>query len=175
MSGQRATGHVETLPSDASLELLSSQSVGRVAFVLDGRPVILPVNYAVDGWTIVFRTTHGGKLVAASSGALVAFEADSFDRQNRVGWSVVARGTLRTCPTPNRCSDTSLLSDERNVWGRFRTPALMAITCPPGLRAFPAWRSYQVPSCVPPPLEGGEQPPAGCDKFIRFAERFRRL
>jgi uncharacterized protein len=96
MSGQRATGHVETLPSDASLELLSSQSVGRVAFVLDGRPVILPVNYAVDGWTIVFRTTYGGKLVAASSGALVAFEADSFDRQNRVGWSVVARGTAET-------------------------------------------------------------------------------
>jgi uncharacterized protein len=84
---------VESLDSSTSMELLASQAVGRVAFVLDNKPVVLPVNYAVDGWSVVFRTTYGSKLIAASAGAYVAFEADSIDRTSRTGWSVVARGS----------------------------------------------------------------------------------
>jgi uncharacterized protein len=90
------TGRLEPLDSEACLELLASQVVGRVAFVLDGRPVILPVNYAVDGWTIVFRTTYGGKLVAASAGDFVAFEADAYDPATGAGWSVVVQGIAET-------------------------------------------------------------------------------
>jgi uncharacterized protein len=96
MSTKSSAGRIEDLESVACLELLASQSVGRVAFVIDGRPVILPVNYAVDGWSIVFRTSYGSKLVAASTASQVAFESDSFDRSIRSGWSVVAQGTAES-------------------------------------------------------------------------------
>lgn len=85
-------GRVEELDSGACLELLASQPVGRLAFVRDGRPQLLPVNHVVDGWTIAFRTTYGPKLVAAAAEAPVAFEADHYDPQTRTAWSVVVHG-----------------------------------------------------------------------------------
>jgi uncharacterized protein len=87
------SGRIEQLDTAASMELLASRPVGRVAFVHHGRPEILPVNHVVDGWSIVFRTTYGPKLVAAASEAPVAFEADEHDPVTRTGWSVVVHGT----------------------------------------------------------------------------------
>jgi nitroimidazol reductase NimA-like FMN-containing flavoprotein (pyridoxamine 5'-phosphate oxidase superfamily) len=44
---------------------------------------------------VVFRTIPGTKLTAASRGAIVAVEADEFDRARGVGWSVLVRGVAR--------------------------------------------------------------------------------
>ncbi|MBA3288089.1 MAG: pyridoxamine 5'-phosphate oxidase family protein, partial [Acidimicrobiia bacterium] len=41
-----------------------SMSVGRLATYASGRPHIVPVNFVVDGRTIVFRTAEGAKLSA---------------------------------------------------------------------------------------------------------------
>ncbi len=73
--------------------LLGNDMVGRLA-VLDGHtPVIIPVNYLVDGEDIVFRTDPGMKLdVGPRSPA--SFEIDGIDRNSRTGWSVVATGRL---------------------------------------------------------------------------------
>ena len=93
---------VETLPTDHAglavlprtecLDRLRHARVGRVAFVENGEPVILPVNHEIDGETIVFRTASGSKLAAAASESRVAFEVDGFDVDRRAGWSVVVRG-----------------------------------------------------------------------------------
>jgi uncharacterized protein len=93
MSGH-PTDHagLETLPFDACLRLLASVPLGRVGFCADGETVILPVNHAVDGQTVVFRTAHGSKLTAAQEQDLVAFEADHYDQQTRSGWSVLVTG-----------------------------------------------------------------------------------
>ena len=65
--------------------------VGRIG--LGGpSPDILPVNYAVDGHSVVFRTAEGKKLSAVGRGERVAFEVDDVDAQWRRGWSVVLRG-----------------------------------------------------------------------------------
>ena len=40
-------------------ELLASVPVGRVGVINDSAPEIYPVNHAVDGQTIVFRTDPG--------------------------------------------------------------------------------------------------------------------
>lgn len=77
-------------------ERLRRARVGRVAFVSQGDPVILPVNHAVDGDSIVFRTTRGSKLLAGDAGLRVAFEVDGFDADRRSGWSVLVRGTAHT-------------------------------------------------------------------------------
>ena len=83
---------LETLPFDACLQLLASVPLGRVGFHADGEMMILPVNHAIDGQDVVFRTAHGSKLTAAEEQDLVAFEADDYDQQTRSGWSVVVTG-----------------------------------------------------------------------------------
>lgn len=70
--------------------------MGRIAVTRDALPVILPVNYAVDGTSLVIRTSEGSVLKAArAGGAVVAFEVDSLDERTMTGWSVLITGTLR--------------------------------------------------------------------------------
>jgi uncharacterized protein len=84
---------MQVLDLEECLKRLRSSPVGRLAFVLDGTPVILPVNHTVDGTTVVFATTWGSKLAVAESAEPVAFEVDGFDRKLRSGWSVLVKGT----------------------------------------------------------------------------------
>jgi uncharacterized protein len=81
-----------TLPRDECLSLLRGNSVGRLAFVVDGWPVVLPVNYLVDGEDIVLRTDPGTKLSSVQSDAQVSFQVDAADRLFRSGWSVLVYG-----------------------------------------------------------------------------------
>ncbi len=83
---------LETIPFEDCLRLLASVPVGRMAFRADGEMVVLPVNHAVFGQDVVFRTTPGSKLSAAESQDLVSFEADDYDSAGRAGWSVVVTG-----------------------------------------------------------------------------------
>jgi nitroimidazol reductase NimA-like FMN-containing flavoprotein (pyridoxamine 5'-phosphate oxidase superfamily) len=83
---------IEVLDRQHCLRLLANDEVGRLAVVDAGVPVILPVNYAMDGDAVVFRTAPGTKLDAASTPA--SFEIDAFDRSTRHGWSVVVTGRL---------------------------------------------------------------------------------
>jgi nitroimidazol reductase NimA-like FMN-containing flavoprotein (pyridoxamine 5'-phosphate oxidase superfamily) len=83
---------LETLPFEACLRLLASVPLGRVGFCADGEVVVLPVNHAIDGQDVVFRTARGSKLAAAEKQDLVAFEADDYDGQTRSGWSVLMTG-----------------------------------------------------------------------------------
>jgi nitroimidazol reductase NimA-like FMN-containing flavoprotein (pyridoxamine 5'-phosphate oxidase superfamily) len=83
---------VEVLDIDECLRLLGSAQIGRLGFVDDGAPVILPVNYLLDRGTVLVRTAEGSKLEAAVRGARVAFEVDDFDASKREGWSVLVKG-----------------------------------------------------------------------------------
>jgi nitroimidazol reductase NimA-like FMN-containing flavoprotein (pyridoxamine 5'-phosphate oxidase superfamily) len=83
---------LETLPFDLCLRLLASVPIGRVGFHADGEVVVLPVNHAMDGQDVVFRTASGSKLTRAEEQDLVAFEADSYDLQTRSGWSILVTG-----------------------------------------------------------------------------------
>lgn len=73
-------------------ELLSTQSVGRLATSLEREPDIFPVNFVVDDGTLVFRTGTGTKLFELVANNHVAFEADSWT-PGEDGWSVVVKGT----------------------------------------------------------------------------------
>ena len=82
---------MEVMLQRECLDHLAEQPVGRLAVVAGGRPEIFPVNYAMAGDTIVFRTAEGTKLDGALSGP-VAFEVDHADADHRSGWSVVIHG-----------------------------------------------------------------------------------
>jgi uncharacterized protein len=83
---------IEVMDREECLRLLEAEVVGRLAVVEDGRPVVLPVNYAMDGERIVFRTAQGTKLDAVVRGSAVAFEIDHTDRIYQTGWSVLVSG-----------------------------------------------------------------------------------
>jgi nitroimidazol reductase NimA-like FMN-containing flavoprotein (pyridoxamine 5'-phosphate oxidase superfamily) len=81
----------EEIPANECLELLKTHHFGRIAVIVDDHPVIFPINYAVDGDAVVFRTNTGAKLSGAVMGR-VAFEIDGTDEEARTGWSVVVQG-----------------------------------------------------------------------------------
>ena len=76
-------------------ELLATDSVGRIVYTEDALPAITPINYALDGHHLVFRTASGSRLAHAVADAVVAFEVDQLDRATRTGWSVVVTGVAR--------------------------------------------------------------------------------
>lgn len=65
---------------------------GRVGFVDDGRPQVLPVNYVYADGAVIFQTGPGAKLDTALREAVVAFEIDELDDQAHAGWSVQVVG-----------------------------------------------------------------------------------
>jgi len=83
---------LEVLTYDECRYLLSIEPVGRLGFVHDGSPVVLPINYVLDGGSIVFRTGRGSKLETATMGRAVCIEIDSWNALEHTGWSVVAKG-----------------------------------------------------------------------------------
>ncbi len=83
---------VEVLTPSACVRLLEARSVGRIAFVSAGTPIIVPVNYALDGSSVVFRSRSGSKLDAAERHQPIAFEVDDHEPASRSGWSVLVTG-----------------------------------------------------------------------------------
>jgi nitroimidazol reductase NimA-like FMN-containing flavoprotein (pyridoxamine 5'-phosphate oxidase superfamily) len=83
-----------------SLELLASGVVGRVVLSVHALPIAVPVNYVLDGESVVFRSGAGLKLSAAEAGTVIAFEVDHFTTELRMGWSVLATGVARRVTDP---------------------------------------------------------------------------
>ena len=78
------------------MELLQLHSfVGRIGFVVEELPLILPVNYLADDESVVFCTEPGTKLSTIGGGARVVFEVDDSRPLYHAGWSVVVKGTAR--------------------------------------------------------------------------------
>jgi len=90
----RLVGSMVVLDEAECLRLLASTTVGRVGFVVDERPIVLPVNYALDGRTVVFRTGEGTVLNKTAL-QMIAFEVDKIDDTTHSGWSVLAQGVAQ--------------------------------------------------------------------------------
>jgi nitroimidazol reductase NimA-like FMN-containing flavoprotein (pyridoxamine 5'-phosphate oxidase superfamily) len=87
---------VEELSSDECRLMLSLSAIGRIAFVVDGLPIVLPVNYRLlndeTGMWILLRTRPGNTIDDAPD--RVAFEIDGVDYDHQLGWSVLVRGIM---------------------------------------------------------------------------------
>ena len=83
------------IDDERCMELIESTPVGRLGFMSDGAPLVLPVNYAVHEGSVVFRSLEGQKLAAAAENQPVCFEVDQWDPKAKTGWSVIIRGTAR--------------------------------------------------------------------------------
>jgi uncharacterized protein len=99
---------LEPIEFEECLELLGNRHFGRLAVVIDDQPLIFPINYALDGEHVVFRTDPGNKLHGAKDHR-VAFEIDSADSVYHDGWSVLVVGTAREATEPARIRELSRL------------------------------------------------------------------
>lgn len=120
-------GGVTVLTAEECDRLLDETPVGRVAFVADGDPVILPVAYRFHRGSIVFRTARGEKLEAAARRAPVAFEIDGWDASGATGWSVLVKGVSEEVVDPDDIEELKTLglrpwtgAVDRRLWVRIR-------------------------------------------------------
>jgi nitroimidazol reductase NimA-like FMN-containing flavoprotein (pyridoxamine 5'-phosphate oxidase superfamily) len=118
----REQAWLEELPLEACLSHLRHEAVGRLAVVMDGRPLVFPVNYrlveTVGLRWIAMRTRPDGVIDRATM--QVAFEIDSIDPGHHQGWSVLVRGTMqpvdRDAAEFRERFDSEPWLDERDAW-----------------------------------------------------------
>ena len=89
-----------TLDAAKCYRLLETQQVGRVVYTDGALPAVAPVNYALDGHRVIFRTSPTTRLALGVVDQVVAFEVDSLDEEVRTGWSVVVTGIARALVDP---------------------------------------------------------------------------
>lgn len=81
------------LTHDECWEALRADEFGRLAYRLGEEVNLAPLNYAVDGGTLLFRTAEGSKLLGVVMHPDVVFEIDGYDEDH--AHSVIVRGTAR--------------------------------------------------------------------------------
>lgn len=114
---------LELLSAEENMDLLRAHRVGRVAVVVHGFPVLLPVNYRVaehsGGTWVALRTRPGGVIDQAEQP--VAFEIDGVDAAREQGWSVLVRGSLlhidpEAADFRSRFDPEPWLMEDRDAW-----------------------------------------------------------
>lgn len=85
-----ADSPVTALDRAQCFERLAEDSLGRLVTRVGGVVDVFPVNYALDGEAILFRTAEGSKLLELTVNDEVLFEVDAHSDVD--AWSVVVRG-----------------------------------------------------------------------------------
>jgi nitroimidazol reductase NimA-like FMN-containing flavoprotein (pyridoxamine 5'-phosphate oxidase superfamily) len=86
---------LQTLSPAECFDLLEPGGIGRVGFASAAGIMMLPVNFAVTGKAIIFRTAPDTLLAMHADGQL-SFEVDRLDHALHAGWSVLLHGRART-------------------------------------------------------------------------------
>lgn len=92
---------LEVLSEEECLGLLGESYVGRVGFIVEGRPLVLPVNYLLRDRSVVFASGEGTKLRAIRQHPDVAFEIDFSRPLFHSGWSVLVVGLATVIEDPD--------------------------------------------------------------------------
>jgi nitroimidazol reductase NimA-like FMN-containing flavoprotein (pyridoxamine 5'-phosphate oxidase superfamily) len=82
---------------ECRVKLLAGR-VGRVAVTKAALPVIAPVNYVVDGDSVLFRTRSDSVIADSCDGSVIAFEVDEVTGDGSSGWSVNVVGIASVVP-----------------------------------------------------------------------------
>ena len=86
---------LRTLSAAECFGLLELGGIGRIGFAAADGIMMLPVNFAVTGKAIIFRTAPDTLLAVYANGR-VSFEVDHLDEALREGWSVLVHGRAHT-------------------------------------------------------------------------------
>ena len=86
------TAHRDALSERECWQLLAIISVGRLALSVRALPVIVPVQYYLDGRRLAVCLGHHELPERALDETIIAFAADSIDPVTRSGWLVQVQG-----------------------------------------------------------------------------------
>jgi nitroimidazol reductase NimA-like FMN-containing flavoprotein (pyridoxamine 5'-phosphate oxidase superfamily) len=96
------TENIRTIPEQQCRELLTTTTVGRVAFVDDDGQQLIPLNFAVIDDEIYFRTAPESLLDGLAGGHRdVAFGVDYHSGSSRDAWNVTVRGSTSRVSDPD--------------------------------------------------------------------------
>lgn len=98
------------LARDECVRLLRAGVAGRVAFAAPDGVHVVPVNYSIDGESVLLRTAAYSLLGTHARHSMVCFEIDQFDYDRHRGWSVAVRGRAEFV------SDLDELDDIARAW-----------------------------------------------------------
>src|SRR4051812_33418537 len=87
-------GELRELTREECLELLASKNVGRVAYCSPDGPEVFPLNYVLQGESVLFRTSPHTALGRHLRLDVAAFHVDEIDDYTETGWSVLVRGAV---------------------------------------------------------------------------------
>jgi len=90
VAAQETDRALVVLPTEECRRLLATRQLGRIGLAGGPFPLILPVNYVLDGEVVVIRT-DSPTITAAADHTRVAFEVDDVDERTRSGWSVLVQ------------------------------------------------------------------------------------
>lgn len=112
----------EAMTAEQCRRLLASTHIGRIALTVGALPVVLPVQYALDGDHLLVRTPGHHTVGRGVDGQVVGFEADRLDLDQGTGWCVSVTGALHVVDHPEELgavhrwfSDGTLLSLDTDV------------------------------------------------------------
>ncbi len=131
---QAARGQLVDLSAEECWELITTTPVGRIAWSTSTGPVVVPVNFSVDGRSIKIRTAAYSSMVQKADLERVAFEVDHIDEATHTGWSVLARGRAEVRygepddgtgpqPWPRGPRSATVVIDVDEITGRWLNPA----------------------------------------------------
>jgi uncharacterized protein len=126
VGGDNPGGSLLTLDESACWDLLPQARVGRLAWTdPDGRIMVVPVNFGLDGHTVVVRTGDTALLDAARAGSRCAFQAEDLEPGLRSGWTVLVDGQLTES---DDAATTERLGRLVEPWLRELRPHVLLVT-----------------------------------------------
>ncbi|HEV3380239.1 MAG TPA: pyridoxamine 5'-phosphate oxidase family protein [Trebonia sp.] len=100
------------IPRAEALSLLAGATLGRIVFTAHALPAVRLVSHIVEEAAIVIRSHYGAAIIRvrpegdggprerAANDIVVAYEADEFDSDAGLGWSVAVTGTAALVRDP---------------------------------------------------------------------------
>jgi transcriptional regulator with XRE-family HTH domain len=103
---------LEVMTAEQCAARLAAGGIGRFLFLAERGPVAVPVNYAMLGADVVFRTDDRSAATGAVGQQAVSFDVDHFDEALREGWSVLVSGTASLLTRPEDVREAEKLGIE---------------------------------------------------------------
>ena len=94
----------QVLSESQCQDLLASQDFGRLSLAMRALPVIMPVNYAYLGGSIILGMADGPARRAIAAGNIIALGVDSGPR-NDTFWTVLAIGPASEITDPSQTTE----------------------------------------------------------------------
>ena len=120
---------LEVLNADECRALLATRKLGRIGASLNALPIVVPVDYALDGDSVVMCVNMNTALGKALVDCVVCLEVDNLDEPAEIDWGVYVNGQPHAVADPDEVARLETLGvsrwSEESEWLRLSTAMIM--------------------------------------------------